>query len=65
MHKRICFLYTETTGLHQSNYPVSKKKLYTFARMVSINYIIGYLKDNNVRIWDPKVFFKYYTNDLL
>jgi DNA polymerase III epsilon subunit-like protein len=46
MHKRICFLYTETTGLHQTNYPVSKKKLYTFARLVSINYIIGYLKDN-------------------
>lgn len=46
MNKRICFLYTETTGLHQSNYPVSKKKLYTFARMVSLNYIIGYLEDN-------------------
>ena len=46
MSKRICFLYTETTGLHQSNYPVSKKKLFTFARMVSMNYIIGYLKDN-------------------
>lgn len=46
MYKRICFLYTETTGLHQSNYPVSKKKLYTFARMVSLNYEIGYLKDN-------------------
>ncbi len=46
MYKRICFLYTETTGLHQSNYPVSKKKLYTYARMVSLNYIIGYLKDN-------------------
>lgn len=46
MYKRICFLYTETTGLHQTNYPVSKKKLYTFARMVSLNYIIGYLKDN-------------------
>ena len=39
-------MYTETTGLHQTNYPVSKKKLYTFARMVSLNYIIGYLKDN-------------------
>ena len=46
MYKRICFLYTETTGLHQSNYPVSKKKLFTFARMVSLNYIIGYLKNN-------------------
>ena len=46
MHKRICFIYTETTGLHQTNYPVSKKKLYTFARLVTLNYIIGYLKDN-------------------
>ena len=46
MLKRICFIYTETTGLHQTNYPVSKKKLYTFARLVSLNYNFGYLKNN-------------------
>jgi len=41
MDKRICFLYTETTGLHQTHEPVSKKNLYTCARMVTMNYVIG------------------------
>jgi DNA polymerase III epsilon subunit-like protein len=45
MYKRICFLYTETTGLHQVNESVSKKKLFGFARMVTLNYEIGYVKD--------------------
>lgn len=45
MYKRICFLYTETTGLHHTNEPVIKKKLFEFARMVTLNYEIGYLKD--------------------
>ena len=46
MYKRICFIYTETTGLHQTNEPVSKKKLFEFARMVSLNYEIGFVKNN-------------------
>ena len=41
MDKRICFIYTETTGLHQTHEPVSKKNLHSYARMVTINYIIG------------------------
>lgn len=45
MYKRICFLYTETTGLHQVNKNVSKKELFGYARMVTLNYEIGYVKD--------------------
>ena len=45
MYKRICFVYTETTGLHHTTKPVSKKELFAFARMVSLNYIVGYMKD--------------------
>lgn len=45
MYKRICFIYTETTGLHTTYEPVSKKKLFEFARMVTINYEIGIVKD--------------------
>ena len=46
MFKRLCFIYTETTGLHQTSNNVSKKELYKFARMVSLNYEIGYMVDN-------------------
>lgn len=47
MPKRICFLYTETNGLHKSNENVCKKKLYNYARLVVLNYEIGYIEDNN------------------
>jgi len=46
MYKRICFIYTQTTGLHQTSENVSKKNLFEFARMVSLNYEIGFLKNN-------------------
>jgi DNA polymerase III epsilon subunit-like protein len=46
MYKKICFVYTETTGLHQTNENVTKKNLFGFARMVTLNYEIGYVKDN-------------------
>lgn len=45
MYKKLCFLYTETTGLHQVNENVSKKKIFAFARIVTLNYEIGYVKD--------------------
>ena len=45
MPKKICFLYTETNGLHQLNEDVSKKNIFSFARLVCLNYIIGYRKD--------------------
>lgn len=43
---KICFIYTETNGLHTTKEIVSKKKLYCFARLVTINYIIGYYNNN-------------------
>ena len=49
MTKKICFLYTETTGLHKTNNMVSKKYLYNYVRMVTLNYMIG-TYDNNIFI---------------
>jgi DNA polymerase-3 subunit alpha len=46
MPKKICIIYTETNGLHKTNENVSKKNLYAFARLVVINYIIGYRNQN-------------------
>jgi len=46
MTKRICFLYTETNGLHQTNDIITKKNLYCFARPVVINYEIGIVTNN-------------------
>ena len=54
MNKKILFIYTETTGLHQINQNVCKKKLYAFARLVCINYEIGSFI-NNQFISDKKV----------
>jgi len=44
--KKICFLYTDTNSLHELNEDVTKKNLFGFARLVSINYEIGYVEDN-------------------
>lgn len=41
MAKRICFIYTDTNGLHQFNKNVEKKYIFGFARMVAIHYSIG------------------------
>lgn len=46
MSKRLCFVYTETNGLHQTSCDVSKKKLFCYARLVSLNYEIGIFKNN-------------------
>ena len=46
MYKKVCFLYTATNGLHQTKMNVCKKKLYLFARLVQINYDIGYIENN-------------------
>jgi DNA polymerase III epsilon subunit-like protein len=54
MHKHICFLYTETTGLHQTNEAITKKNLFNFARLVILNYELGYYKDG-VYIQEKKV----------
>jgi len=41
--KKICFMYTDTNGLHELNEDVSKKNLFGFSRLVSLNYNIGYV----------------------
>ena len=38
---KICFLYTDTNGLHKTNNFVSTKNLYKFARLIAIHYMIG------------------------
>lgn len=43
--KNICFLYTDTNGLHELNENVTKKNLFGFARLVSLNYEIGYVEN--------------------
>jgi DNA polymerase III epsilon subunit-like protein len=55
MHKRLCFIYTETTGLHKTNNNVIKKELFKYARMVTMNYIIGYYKDMKDFVCEKKV----------
>ena len=44
MTRRICYLYTETNGLHELDENVSKKNLFGFARLVALNYEIGYIE---------------------
>ena len=43
MTRKICFIYTETNGLHTiNNEKVSKKNIYGIARLITLNYLIGY-----------------------
>jgi hypothetical protein len=46
--KNICFIYSEANGVHNANNndDVSKKTLFNFARLININYIIGYIENN-------------------
>ena len=44
--RKICVIYTETNGLHSTNENVIKKNLYAFARLVVLNYEIGYKEGN-------------------
>lgn len=41
MSKTICFMYTDTNGLHALNEEVSTKNLYSFARLIALHYSIG------------------------
>jgi hypothetical protein len=50
MTRRICYLYTETNGLHELDENVSKKNLFGFARLVALNYEIGYIESNNYNL---------------
>lgn len=38
---KICFIYTDTNGLHKTNDFVSTKNLYKFARLIAVHYMIG------------------------
>lgn len=44
--KTFCVFYTDTNGLHTTDDDVIKKNLYSFARLVAINYEIGYMENN-------------------
>jgi len=42
MVKKVCFIHTETTGLHEyQNEKIYKKNLYGYARLVSFSWIIA------------------------
>jgi DNA polymerase III alpha subunit (gram-positive type) len=43
--KIICFIHTETNALHSTEDDVSKKNLYCFARLIKLNYEIGYMQN--------------------
>nr|QFG74452.1 MAG: hypothetical protein [Megaviridae environmental sample] len=42
----ICILSTSTNGFHTTRLPVSKKQIFEFARLISLNYIIGDIEDD-------------------
>jgi DNA polymerase III epsilon subunit-like protein len=52
--RKFCVLYTETNGLHATNEDVCKKNLFEFARLVALNYEIGY-RENNKFVCTKKV----------
>jgi len=43
---KICFFHTDTNNLHQTDDTVSKKNLYSFARLVKLSYEIGTFNNN-------------------
>ena len=59
MPRLVCFIYTQTNGLHNSNDFVSKKNMFEFARPVSLHYIIGYKQgDDFIETKKEKFIFK-------
>ncbi len=38
---KVCFIYTDTNGLHKKNDYVSTKNLYKFARLIAMHYMVG------------------------
>ena len=60
---KICFIYTDTNGLHKTNDNVYTKNLYKFARLIAIHYMIGdydgSLKNVNIKniILKPKTIY--------
>lgn len=41
MANKICFIYTDTNGIHDTIENVSTKNLYNYARVIAIHYSIG------------------------
>jgi hypothetical protein len=48
--KKICFIYCDTNGLNSNYETVSKKNLYSFARIISLHYCIGYYTEDDIKI---------------
>ncbi len=46
---KICFIYTDTNGLHKTNDYVSTKNLYKFARLIAIHYMIGDYENGSMK----------------
>ena len=55
---KICFLYTDTNGLHKTNDFVSTKNLYKFARLIAIHYMIGEYNGNFKSILNKDLILK-------
>ena len=55
---KICFIYTDTNGLHKTNDFVSTKNLYKFARLIAINYMIGDYEGTFKSIINKKIILK-------
>jgi hypothetical protein len=50
MSKYICFINTETNGEHELDEDICKKNLFGFARLLILNYEIGYKEDKFISI---------------
>lgn len=42
---KICFIHTDTNGLHKSTDNVTTKTLYKFARIIALHYMVGNYSD--------------------
>lgn len=54
MSNKVCFIYTNTNGLHNTDEFVSKKNMFEFARLIELKYSIGYYDSNNKYIEEIK-----------
>ena len=56
MSNKLCFIYTDTNGLHKTEENVSTKNLYNYARLIAVHYSIGsyinmkYVEEKNVSV---------------
>lgn len=57
--KKICFIYTDTNGVNSNYETVSKKNLYSFARLVALHYCIGYYTNDGIKIIKEQKYILY------